>query len=461
MENNDANRSGWQTAASLARTGKAAANIARAAASGGAYGAAAAAVKESAPNLLKAVLYMLIAVVVTTMVVFTAIPSIFFGFNSSQTESITHMTNQAVTIGGVCLSMKGFENTVVDAIVTGIVSEYEREAADDDDADGDSDEDEEEEEEKPIFDKIEVISQFDEDSLLWLTAINSTAHAQNLDDMSAEALRELCNARLSHSFSLINGTQTTLRITIGKLDPDDWMEKLGFDEEAKTWATALYETLVESDALTKYAAYFDANAPDYSGDGTYTGGVEHGTSYGNDIDTSHFIDPTTKNAHDLAAYAVQAWENNWGYVWGTFGNVLTPSLLEYKVKQYPDGVGQYAGFIREHYLNRRTADCIGLVKSYGWFNAATGGIDYGSNGVPDYSANQMYRDAVNKGADHGTIANMPEIPGLVLWKEGHTGIYIGGGYAVEAMSTSKGVGKTQVAGRGWQAWYKLPYYDYG
>ena len=35
-----------------------------------------------------------------------------------------------------------------------------------------------------------------------------------------------------------------------------------------------------------------------------------------------------------------------------------------------------------------------------------------------------------------------------------------GGYAVEAMSTSKGVGKTQVAGRGWQAWYKLPYYDY-
>ena len=458
MENNEANRSGWQTAASLARTGKAAANIARAAASGGAYGAAAAAVKESAPFILKLLLYLLVAAVVTTMVVFTAIPNIFFGFNSSQTESITHMTNQAVTIGGVCLSMKGFENTVVDAIVTGIVSEYEREAADEDEEEADTDDDEEEE--KPAFDKIEVISQFDEDSLLWLTAINSTAHAQNLDDMSAEALRELCNARLSHSFSLIGGTQTTLRITIGKLDPDDWMEKLGFDEEAKTWATALYETLSESDALTKYAAYCDANAPDYSGDGTYTGGVEHGTSYGNDIDTSRFIDPSTKNANDLAAYAVQAWENNWGYVWGTFGNVLTPSLLEYKVRQYPDGVGKYREFIEQHYLGRRTADCIGLIKSYGWFDAESGQIKYGSHGVPDYNADQMYQDAVNKDAAHGEIADMPEIPGLVLWKKGHTGVYIGDGYAVEAMGTSRGVCKTEVAGRGWQAWYKLPYINY-
>ena len=29
------------------------------------------------------------------------------------------------------------------------------------------------------------------------------------------------------------------------------------------------------------------------------------------------------------------------------------------------------------------------------------------------------------------------------------------------MSTSKGVGKTKVEGRGWQEWYKLPYISYG
>ena len=439
MGNNDADRSGWQTAADLARAGKAAANIARAAASSGVYGAAAAAAKEAAPTLIKIILCLIVAAIITTMAVFTAIPNIFFGYDTSAKENVIQMTRQAASIGGVCMSLQEFESTVIDAIVTSIANEYEEQGI--------------------AIDHIEVISHFDTESLQWFTAINSTAHQQNLEEMSVDEIRELSAARLSYSFSLFGDEETTLRITVEKLDPDEWMEKLGFDDEARTWAGALFEVYSGSDAMTEYAAYF-TDTTDYSGDSGYTGGVQYGDNYSNGIDTSGFIDPSTKNAHDLAAYAAQAWENNWGYVWGTFGNVLTPSLLEYKVRQYPDGVGQYRGFIEQNYMNRRTADCIGLVKSYGWFNAATGGIDYGSNGVPDYSANQMYRDAVNKGADHGTISNMPEIPGLVLWKEGHTGIYIGGGYAIEAMSTSKGVGKTKVDGRGWQAWYKLPYYDY-
>ena len=432
-------RSGLQTAADLARAGKAAANIAKAAASSGVYGAAAAAAKEAAPALMKVILYLIAAAIITTMAVFTAIPNIFFGYDASVAEEITHMTRQAMSIGGVCMSLQEFESTVIDSIVTSIANEYE--------------------EDDVAIDHIEVVSRFDTESLQWFTAINSTAHQQNLNEMSVDEIRELCAARLAYSFSLFGDEETTLRITVEKLDPDEWMEKLGFDDEARTWAGALFEVYSGSDAMTEYAGYF-TDTTDYSGDSGYTGGVQYGGNYSNDIDTSGFIDPSTKNAHDLAAYAVQAWENNWGYVWGTFGNVLTPSLLEYKVKQYPDGVGKYEDYIEEHYLGRRTADCIGLIKSYGWFNPDTGKIDYGSNGMPDYNANQMYHDAVNSGAEHGTIAAIPEIPGLVLWKEGHTGVYIGNGYAIEAMSTSKGVGKTKVDGRGWQAWYKLPYIDY-
>ena len=55
---------------------------------------------------------------------------------------------------------------------------------------------------------------------------------------------------------------------------------------------------------------------------------------------------------------------------------------------------------------------------------------------------------------------MPEVPGLMLWKIGHAGIYIGDGYAIEAMGTRKGVVKTEVSGRGWQGWGKLPYINY-
>ena len=223
------------------------------------------------------------------------------------------------------------------------------------------------------------------------------------------------------------------------------------------------EALMKINALNvvnEYADYFKPYRPDYGGDSGYDGEYEHGDSYGTGIDISRFVSPGTKNNVDLAAYAIQAWENNWGYVWGTFGNVLTESLLEYKIRQYPDGVGNYEDFIRANWLNRRTTDCVGLIKGYGWLDTESLSIQYGTNGMPDYGANQMYQSAVNAGADHGSMSAMPEIVGLAVWKEGHIGVYIGGGYVIEAASTTKGVIKTQVEGRGWQGWCKIPYIDY-
>lgn len=205
--------------------------------------------------------------------------------------------------------------------------------------------------------------------------------------------------------------------------------------------------------------YFEEFRPSYEGDTSYEGGgsgIEHGSGHGNSIDTSHFVSPGTKNNLDLAAYAVQAWENNWGYVWGTYGNVLTESLFAYKLKQYPDGVGNYQDFIRANWLGRRTADCIGLIKGYGWLDPDTGTIHYGTNGMPDYGANQMYQSAVVK----GEMSSMPEIKGLAVWKPGHIGVYIGNGYVVEAMGTKHGVVRTKVTGRGWRGWCKVPSIDY-
>ena len=90
-------------------------------------------------------------------------------------------------------------------------------------------------------------------------------------------------------------------------------------------------------------------------------------------------------------------------------------------------------------------------------------IGYAKKGMPDYGANQMYQSAKDAGtlnSDYGSMDTMPEIIGLMLWKEGHVGVYIGGGYVIEAMGTKKGVVKTELEGRGWQGWCKLPYIDY-
>ena len=83
-----------------------------------------------------------------------------------------------------------------------------------------------------------------------------------------------------------------------------------------------------------------------AGGGNYDGSYLRGSDPSIELDISEFVDPTTKNAADLATYALHAWNSGWGYVWGTYGCVLTDSLFAYKLEQYPDGVGGYADFIR-------------------------------------------------------------------------------------------------------------------
>lgn len=80
--------------------------------------------------------------------------------------------------------------------------------------------------------------------------------------------------------------------------------------------------------------------------------------------------------------------------------------------------------------------------------------------MPDTTANGMFQLAKNSDYDYGSIATMPEIPGLALWKDGHIGVYIGNGYAIEAMGTRYGVVKTEVSKRNWTHWCKLPHITY-
>lgn len=181
-----------------------------------------------------------------------------------------------------------------------------------------------------------------------------------------------------------------------------------------------------------------------------------GGGSGVELDISDLTNPSTKNAADLVAYVTNAWQSGWGYVWGTYGQVLTPELFQYKLTQYPEGVGQYADFIRNNWLGKHTADCVGLIKGYGWLNADTMEIDYGTHGMPDIGANQMYYNATRK----GTIDTIPEVPGLAVWKSGHIGVYIGGGQVIEAMGTKYGVVMTQLQGRGWTHWLEIPYINY-
>ncbi len=171
-----------------------------------------------------------------------------------------------------------------------------------------------------------------------------------------------------------------------------------------------------------------------------------------DIDLSN----TDKNNLDLVKWAQMAYDNKWGYVWGSYGNVLTANELKRLEKTFGSHVTDKEEYIKSHWLGRRTSDCVGLIKGYGWYDETSGTIKYGANGMKDVTADGMFNAAVEK----GPISTMPDIPGIAVWHQGHIGVYIGNGYVIHAANTYDGVIKTPITSSGWTHWLKVPYINY-
>lgn len=171
-----------------------------------------------------------------------------------------------------------------------------------------------------------------------------------------------------------------------------------------------------------------------------------------DIDLSN----TDKNNLDLVKWAQMAYDNKWGYVWGSHGNVLTANELKRLEKTFGSHVTDKEEYIKSHWLGRRTSDCVGLIKGYGWYDETSGTIKYRANGMKDVTADGMFNAAVEK----GPISSMPDIPGIAVWHQGHIGVYIGNGYVIHAANTYDGVIKTPITSSGWTHWLKVPYINY-
>lgn len=171
-----------------------------------------------------------------------------------------------------------------------------------------------------------------------------------------------------------------------------------------------------------------------------------------DIDLNN----TDKNNLDLVKWAQMAYDNKWGYVWGSHGNVLTANELKRLEKTFGSHVTDKEEYIKSHWLGRRTSDCVGLIKGYGWYDETSGTIKYGTNGMKDVTADGMFNAAVEK----GPISTMPNIPGIAVWHQGHIGVYIGNGYVIHAANTYDGVIKTPITSSGWTHWLKVPYINY-
>jgi len=247
---------------------------------------------------------------------------------------------------------------------------------------------------------------------------------------------------------------------------DRGLDALTIKKAQAIYACAFYDTeKSDSDFVTKLADCYEQAADDEEL-------VELlSATFGKSIDQKDFdnlmgivknnvieigdISPDKTNI-GLVEWANFAYENGWGYVWGSYGHVLTENQLEIYKRVSGTHVTNYEEYIRSHWLGRRTSDCVGLIKGYGWYNPDTGNIEYGTNGMPDLGANAMHAAATEK----GPMSTMPEIPGIAVWQEGHIGVYIGNGYVIQAANTFDGVIKTKLSYNRWQEWLKIPYINY-
>lgn len=115
-------------------------------------------------------------------------------------------------------------------------------------------------------------------------------------------------------------------------------------------------------------------------------------------------------------------------------------------------------------------DCVCLIKGILWgWNGDTsktyGGACYKANGVPDTNADGMIKMCSNVSTSFNNIQ-----VGEAVWLEGHIGVYIGDGLAVEC--TPKWENKVQITAVGnlgnksgyytrtWKKHGKLPWIDY-
>ena len=232
------------------------------------------------------------------------------------------------------------------------------------------------------------------------------------------------------------------------------------------YVCALYDAeKTDSDFITKYADCFEQSETDddlrnaiFSAFGVQINADEFNNLMSVIKNTVIDIDltDTDKNNLDLVKWAEFAYENKWGYVWGSHGQVLTEKELIRLKGVFGSHVTDKEAYIRSHWLGRRTSDCVGLIKGYGWYDEESGTIKYGTNGMKDVTADGMFSAATEK----GTINTMPDIPGLAVWHQGHIGVYIGNGYVIHAANTYDGVIKTPITSSGWTHWLKVPYMNY-
>lgn len=357
-----------------AKTGKAVSSIAKGAAAGGPYGAIAGAVWDNRKTIGK-LLVGAIALLMIPVVLVMMLPGLIFGgltdayspadpnnpiLNSSL--AITHATTEITSAVDAVLA------EALEQVLARIHSDFAASNAD----------------------QMDIENPFATRMLYDANQLVSMYCAAKKDDYASISVEDLSNMLRDHMEILYTYTVTEETRTVMTTDPEtgESVPLTQTDPETGEVTTvterwriykitftgeAYFEDRVFAlnDEQKELAANYSSNLTLFMQDDTYSGVINSAFARDNVIDISGYTNPSTKNNLDLVQWAIEAKNRHWGYVWGTFGQVLDAALYASKLNQYPEGVGNYADFIEANWLGGRTADCVGLIKGYGWLDPQT------------------------------------------------------------------------------------------
>ena len=159
------------------------------------------------------------------------------------------------------------------------------------------------------------------------------------------------------------------------------------------------------------------------------------------------------------------------YVYSCFGSPMTAeNKKRYTTNCAYNKKAERTRMIRAASSDTFGFDCVNMIKGvlWGWNgnkNATYGGARYAANGVPDVSANGMIQKC------YGVSTSFSRIEvGEVVWMDGHIGVYVGNGLAVECSPKWKNCVQVTAVGnigsksgyntRTWTKHGKMPYVSY-
>lgn len=150
------------------------------------------------------------------------------------------------------------------------------------------------------------------------------------------------------------------------------------------------------------------------------------------------------------------------YWFGTYGQLASQDVYNSCKSRYPENYPPrkwtYDSFAKDIEKHSKVMDCSGLIKAFFMtptpletpYAAAKYDAKY------DLSANMLEQKATEKGA----ISTIPEIEGLIVWKSGHVGVYIGGGKVIEEAGHQQGCIESALKNRNFTKWLKHPMLTY-